>query len=168
MFLSMVDGCTGTAPWTYTTAFSHTPQVLSQSNAALATSVSTTAVTITGSAIDWLPRFGRMVMKRLLFLAFALSMPALASRLDVGGFPAVAQTPKMDAGAFRAADCTVGPPRAVADARRLRYNVCRRHAQRQHDYGLGYHMGHGNRHYIARLQWFDLNSGCGTDGDHEF
>lgn len=43
------NACLGTASYTYPTAFSHTPQILSQSLAAIATSVSTTATTITGT-----------------------------------------------------------------------------------------------------------------------
>lgn len=43
------SACLGTASYTFPTAFTNTPQVLSQSLAATATSVSTTAVTITGS-----------------------------------------------------------------------------------------------------------------------
>jgi hypothetical protein len=42
------SACNGTASYTYPTAFAHTPQVLSQSLAAIATSLSTSAVTITG------------------------------------------------------------------------------------------------------------------------
>lgn len=41
--------CLGTASYTYPTAFTNTPQVLSQSLAAVATSVSTSAVTVTGT-----------------------------------------------------------------------------------------------------------------------
>jgi hypothetical protein len=43
------NACNGTATWAFPTAFSHTPQVLSQSLAATATSVSTTSITITGA-----------------------------------------------------------------------------------------------------------------------
>lgn len=43
------NACLGTASYTYPIAFTNTPQVLSQSLAAVATSVSTTAVTITGT-----------------------------------------------------------------------------------------------------------------------
>jgi hypothetical protein len=42
------NACSGTASYTFPTAFSHTPQVLSQSLAAIAGTPSTTAVTITG------------------------------------------------------------------------------------------------------------------------
>lgn len=41
--------CLGTASYTYPTAFTNTPQVLSQTLAGVATSVSTSAVTITGT-----------------------------------------------------------------------------------------------------------------------
>jgi hypothetical protein len=44
------NGCTGTAIYTFPTAFAHTPQVLSQSLVATATAVSLTALTITGSS----------------------------------------------------------------------------------------------------------------------
>lgn len=43
------NNCTGPVTYTFPTAFTNTPQVLSQALAAIATSVSTTAVTITGS-----------------------------------------------------------------------------------------------------------------------
>lgn len=43
------NACLGTASYTYPAAFTNTPEVLSQSLAAIATSVSTSAVTITGT-----------------------------------------------------------------------------------------------------------------------
>lgn len=44
-----LSACLGTASYTYLRAFSHTPQVLSQTLASIATSVSTSAVTVTGT-----------------------------------------------------------------------------------------------------------------------
>lgn len=45
-----VDGLTGTASYTFPKAFSHVPQILSQTLTGIVTSLTTTGVTVTGAA----------------------------------------------------------------------------------------------------------------------